>query len=236
MSSVDFDESPATSGTGLLRSKVFTQIEDAILTGKYAPGDGLTEMRLSEEMKVSRTPVREALRQLELEGLVQYIPNKGVVVTGIEWQDIEDIYEIRIRIEGLAACLAAEKITQEELAELEEVVDLTEFYVNKGDFTHLLHLDSQFHDIIFKASKNRPLMHMLKLFHNYVKRARNESLMYPGRSSKVYVEHRNIYLAIKDHDPDMAEKQYVTHIKHTLCNLKKAMMHDNEIADTMNGM
>ena len=219
-----------------LSGRVFQKIREDILSGKYKENDELRENTIGRELGVSRTPVREALRQLELEGLVQYIPNKGVVVTGIEWQDIEDIYEIRIRIEGLAACLAAEKITQEELTELEEVVDLTEFYVNKGDFTHLLHLDSQFHDIIFKASKNRPLMHMLKLFHNYVKRARNESLMYPGRSSKVYVEHRNIYLAIKDHDPDMAEKQYVTHIKHTLCNLKKAMMHDDEIADTMNGM
>ena len=126
MSSVDFDESPVISRTGLLRSKVFSQIEDAILTGKYAPGDGLTEMRLSEEMKVSRTPIREALRQLELEGLVEYVPSKGIVVTGIAWQDIEDIYEIRMRIEGLAASRAAENITDEELKELKDVVDLTD--------------------------------------------------------------------------------------------------------------
>jgi len=224
MSSVDFDESPVISRTGLLRSKVFSQIEDAILTGKYAPGDGLTEMRLSEEMKVSRTPIREALRQLELEGLVEYVPSKGIVVTGIAWQDIEDIYEIRMRIEGLAASRAAENITDEELKELKDVVDLTEFYVNKEDVEHLLSLDNQFHDIIFKASKNRQLTHMLKLFRNYVKRARNESLIYPGRSAKVYTEHKNIYLAIKEHNPTLAEEQYAIHMKNTLCNLKKAMM------------
>ena len=104
-----------------LRIQVFNTLEDAILNGSYKEGDSLNELRLSKSLGVSRTPVREALMQLELEGLVKNIPNKGAVVVGISEQDVEDIYEIRIRIEGLAARLCAEKITDEELEELEEL-------------------------------------------------------------------------------------------------------------------
>lgn len=222
MPSLDFNET-ANGGSGLLRSKVFTQIENDIISGKYKPGESLTEARLCEEMNVSRTPIREALRQLELEGMVQSIPNKGVVVIGIEWQDIEDIYKIKIRIEGLAASLAAENITEEELAELEETIDLTEYYASKNDIKNMVKLDGKFHDIIFKASKNRPLMYMLRTFHNHVKRARGESLNIPGRSQKMLKEHRDIFEAIKSQDKELAEKAYSKHIKNTMNNLKKAM-------------
>ena len=98
-----------------LRIRVFNAIENAILDGEYKDGDSLNELRLSKELGVSRTPVREALMQLELEGLVRNIPNKGAVVVGVTEQDTHDIYEIRIRIEGLAARLCAENITDDEL-------------------------------------------------------------------------------------------------------------------------
>ena len=228
MPSMDLDDHGILAGSGLLRSKVFSQIENDILTGKYKPGESLTEMRLSEDMKVSRTPIREALRQLELEGLVQSIPNKGVVVTGIVWQDIEDIYTIRIRIEGLAAKLAAEKINPAELKDLEDTLDLTEYYANKNNLGQLLRLDGEFHAIIFQASKNRPLMYMMKNFHNYVKRARSESLNMPGRSQKIVAEHRDILEAIKSGNGVLAEKAYIRHIKHTLSTLQKAMMAGEE--------
>lgn len=221
MSARDFEESPLAGDAGLLRTRVFTQIEEDIINGKYKPGESLTEMRLSEEMKVSRTPIREALRKLELEGLVQSIPNKGVIVVGIDWKDIEDIYKIKVRIEGLAARLAAEKITEEELKELGDVLDLTGYYLSKNDVANLLKLDGQFHQIIFQASKSRPLMYLLGTLHNYVKRARNESLTVPGRAEKMLQEHRNIFEAIQKGDAQQAEKAYVKHIRATLGNLKK---------------
>lgn len=112
-----------------LRIQVFNTLEDAILNGSYKEGDSLNELRLSKSLGVSRTPVREALMQLELEGLVKNIPNKGAVVVGISEQDVEDIYEIRIRTEGLAARLCAEKITDEELEELEQCMALQEYYL-----------------------------------------------------------------------------------------------------------
>ncbi|MBR6837247.1 MAG: GntR family transcriptional regulator, partial [Oscillospiraceae bacterium] len=101
-----------------LRIRVFNAIENAILDGEYRDGDSLNELKLSKELGVSRTPVREALMQLELEGLVRNVPNKGAVVIGVTEQDIHDIYEIRIRIEGLAARLCAENITDDELRAL----------------------------------------------------------------------------------------------------------------------
>ena len=160
-----------------LRIQVFNTLEDAILNGSYKEGDSLNELRLSKSLGVSRTPVREALMQLELEGLVKNIPNKGAVVVGISEQDVEDIYEIRIRTEGLAARLCAEKITDEELEELEQCMALQEYYLKKQDSAKEMgELDGEFHRIIFAASKSRPLQNVLTSFHNYIRRARAVSV------------------------------------------------------------
>lgn len=219
MRRLEYDDNDIATGSGLLRSRVFRQIENDIISGKYKLGDSLTEKELSDQMGVSRTPVREAFRQLELEGLVQSIPNKGVIVTGIAQQDIEDIYSIKIAIEGLAARLAAERISAQDLADLEEIVDLMEFYVGKNDIQRLLQLDSRFHEIIFMASKNRPLMLMLTNFHNYVQRARNESLATPGRAKNTLAEHKLILEAIKNGDPNKAEELTKLHVQNTMNNL-----------------
>ena len=172
-----------------------------------------------DELGVSRTPIREAIRQLELEGLVQAIPNKGAVVKGITSQDIEDIYIIRMLIEGLAARWAVEKITPEELEELKETVELEEFYTNKNDSNHLLIFDSKFHDTIFRASKSKTLMHTLSSFHHYVQRARNASMKSPVRAREVLEEHRAILKAFIDKDPDSAEKLTTEHIRNASLNL-----------------
>lgn len=201
------------SGSNSLRGKVFNRLRNDILNGIYKPDENLIETKLSEVLGVSRTPVREAIRQLELEGLVQSIPNKGAVVKGISAQDIEDIYTIRMLIEGLAAKWAAEKITEEELTELREALDLEEFYTSRNDSNHLMQFDNKFHEIIFKASKSKPLMHTLSTFHHYVQRARNASLESPVRAKEVLNEHRAIYLAILARDPDKAEQLTIQHIK-----------------------
>lgn len=219
MARISQDENDANVHS--LRGRVFTQLQNDILNGKYTPGESLIETRLSEELGVSRTPIREAIRQLELEGLVQSIPNKGAVVKGVSAQDIEDIYTIRMMIEGLAARWASEKITDEELAELKEALELEEFYTFKNDANHLLKFDSRFHDIIFRASKSKPLMHMLSTFHLYVQRARNASLESPVRAKEVLEEHKAIMQAIIDHDPDRAEQLTTRHIRNASDNLLK---------------
>jgi len=204
-----------------LHSRVFNQIRNDILNGVYEPGDNLIETKLSEEMGVSRTPVREALRQLELEGLVQSVPNKGVTVKGVSEQDIQDIYTIRMLIEGLAARWAAEKITPSELEELKEAVELEEFYTKKNDYGHLLKFDTRFHDIIFRASKSMPLMHTLSTFHHYVQKARKLSMSSPRRAEEVLEEHKAILQAIIERDADKAERLTTEHVRNASSNLLK---------------
>jgi len=217
LAKIRLDENDSHSNS--LRGRVFAQLENDILNGKYQPGDSLIETKLSDELGVSRTPVREAIRQLELEGLVQSIPNKGAIVKGVSAQDIEDMYTIRMMIEGLAARWAAEKITPEELGELKEAIEFEEFYTLKNDVDHLLKFDSKFHEIIFRASKSKPLMHMLSTFHHYLQRARSASLETPGRAQKVLEEHKAIFQAIMERDAEKAEKLTTEHIKNASSNL-----------------
>lgn len=202
-----------------LRIQVFNALEDAILNGVYQEGDSLNELKLSKSLGVSRTPVREALMQLELEGLVKNIPNKGAVVIGISEQDVEDIYEIRIRIEGLAARLCAEKITPEELEELEQCVALQEYYLKKPDAKEMGALDGDFHRIIFAASKSRPLQTVLTNFHNYIRRARAVSVRVEGRAEESVAEHRAILETISRGDADMAERLTAEHIQNARKNI-----------------
>lgn len=219
MTKVEYEEVETNSGS--LRNRVFSQLQNDILNGLYQPGENLIETRLSEELGVSRTPVREAIRQLELEGLVKFIPNKGAIVRGISAKDIEDIYTIRMLIEGLAARWACEKITPAELMELKEAAELEEFYTAKNDLNHLLQFDSRFHDIIFRACKSKPLMHTLSTFHHYVQRARSVSLNSPERAQKALEEHKAILKAIIERDADKAEKLTTEHVKNASINLLK---------------
>lgn len=115
------------------KNQIYEKIRQDILDDKYTRGQSLVEQKLAKEFGVSRTPIREVLRQLELDGLVESIPNRGVFVVGITHEDINHIYAIRQRIEGLAALWAAEKMTSEELKQMENIYNLMEFYTAKED-------------------------------------------------------------------------------------------------------
>ena len=134
-----------TSQDYSLSGKVFRTLSEQILSGKYQTGDELREVTVGKELGVSRTPVREAFRKLELEGLVTSIPNKGTYVNGISRDDVQDIYMIRSRLEGLAARLATRRITPEQINEMEEMIFLSEFYLKKGMTEQLSNLDGKFH-------------------------------------------------------------------------------------------
>lgn len=202
-----------------LRIRVFNAIENAILNAEYKDGESLNELKISNELGVSRTPVREALMQLELEGLVKNIPNKGAVVVGVSEKDIEDIYAIRISIEGLAAKLSAQKITDEELKALEKITDLQEFYLMKNDTEQIWKLDGDFHKIIYEASRSRPLRFMLTNFHNYIRHARDISVHAQGRAEKTVAEHRAILEAIRNKNAELAEQLTAEHITNAKENL-----------------
>ena len=205
-----------------LTGKVFQKLREDILSGKYKDGDELREIGIGEELGVSRTPVREALRQLELEGLVEIIPNKGASVTGITPKDVIDIYKIRSMMEGLCARWATEHITDEQIEELEEIIFLSEFHSRKasqGNAQHVSELDGQFHVILYKASNSRILEHVLTDFHKYVQMARRLSVGNKDRAEKSIAEHRAILEAIKNKDKDLAEKLANEHIMKVMANL-----------------
>ena len=203
-----------------LSGKVFRTLRDGILTGKYKEGDELREVTIGKELGVSRTPVREALRQLELEGLVTIVPNKGTYVNGISAEDVRDIYMIRIRLEGLAARLAAKRVSQEQIDEMEEMLLLSEFYRKKGMTEQLAQLDGKFHVILYEACGSRMLKHLLTDFHRYVEMARKRSIRTENRAEKSIGEHMKILEAMKQRDEDQAEKLMEEHIMHVVQHLR----------------
>ena len=184
-----------------LGSRVFHMIRENILSGKYDKDEELKEKTIGEELGVSRTPVREALRQLELEGLVTIIPNKGAYVVGISQKDIKDIYEIRSRLEGLCARWAATNISKEQLDEMEENIFLTDFHSSKGNAEQIVELDNRFHEIL------------------YAQRVRKITLSDRTRAVDSNNEHRKIVEALKKHDADFAEKLANQHIMNTIENM-----------------
>lgn len=207
-----------------LGGRVFQRIREDILNGKYQEHDELREAALGKELGVSRTPVREALRQLELEGLVTIIPNRGAYVTGISQKDIWDIYRLRSLLEGLCARWAVEHITEEQLDELEEIILLSEFQLKKGSgfsAEQVTLLDGRFHAVLYEASGSRILSHVLTDFHNYVQSARKSSVISEERARKSIREHKQILRAIRDRDAEMAEQLANEHILHVMQNLKK---------------
>lgn len=203
-----------------LRGQVFDKIRSDILNGKYKRGEELVESSIGKELGMSRTPVREAIRQLELEGLVQLVPNKGAFVTGISEKDVRDIYLIRARLEGLAARMAAKNITPELLDAMEETVVLSEYHAKKEHYEQVCEMDSKFHKLLYKASGSRILEHTLTDFHQYVQRVRMASIMKKRRMEKSNDEHDAILTAIREHDEEKAELVATRHISNTVENLK----------------
>ena len=207
-----------------LGGRVFQKIREDILKGRYKENDELRENTIGKELGVSRTPVREALRQLELEGLVTIIPNRGAYVMGITHKDIWDIFMIRSYLEGLCARWAAENITDEQLDELEETLILSEFQMNREsgfNTDQVTALDGRFHAALYEASGSRMLSRVLTDFHNYVQMARKTSFVSEERARRSIREHRQILRDICDRDGETAEQLANEHIMHVMQNLKK---------------
>ena len=204
-----------------LRGRVFNQLREDILFGKYEKGEELREITIGSRLGVSRTPVREAIRQLELEGLVAIVPNKGAYVTGISEKDIHDIYHIRSYLEGLCARWACEHITKEKLEQLEEIIYLSEFHTEKEHWEQVVELDNKFHETIYEVCESKMLEHILRDFHHYVERVRRISLAQKARANHSNTEHKAILQAIGAKDADLAEKLAHEHIIQTIDNLNR---------------
>ena len=202
-----------------LEEGVFRKLEEEILNGKLKRGDTLQEISLSKRLGVSRTPVRGALHRLAEEGLIEIAPNRGAIVVGIEKDDLVDIYKIRMRLEGLASYEAAHNISDDDKKRLLDSVELSEFYIRKRDLEHLKELDSEFHNIIYRASGNRPLSKTLSELHRNIQKYRKLSLTVPERLEKSVAEHREIFDAIARGDSDAADRLTAQHISAALDNL-----------------
>lgn len=203
-----------------LRGRVYNKIRGDILEGRYKNNDELRELAIGEELGVSRTPVREAFRQLELEGLIRIVPNKGAYVTGITAKDVKDIYMIRSKLEGLAARWAVDNITDEQMEEMEENIYLSEFHARKDHNDQIAILDNRFHEILYEACNSKMLEMQLREYHEYVQRVRRKTLADNHRSTASTNEHKEIMEAIKAKDKDLAEKTANRHIQNAYKNIE----------------
>ncbi|MDD2443676.1 MAG: GntR family transcriptional regulator [Desulfotomaculaceae bacterium] len=195
-----------------LREIVFESLREAIIQGKLRPGERLMEIQLAEEMGVSRTPVREAIRKLELEGFVVMAPRKGAYVSNVSVKDIVDVFEVRSALEGLAAGLAAERITSEEMDQL-EVTLVKISAICQEDIDAIVEGDASFHEIIYRASRNERLTQIITQLQEQIRRFRMTSLSRPGRSKIVLGEHKKIVEAISDRNVDLAQTLAREHIE-----------------------
>ena len=196
-----------------LAQQVFQTLEEDILQGRLKPGEVITELRLSKALGVSRTPIREALQHLEQESLVEIRPNRGAVVLGITRDDLEVIYDMRIRLEGLAASLAAKTADEEQLNAMKEVLDLQEFYVEKNNPDEQEIFDSRFHEMVYEFSGKRILYEVLKNLHRRITRYRRLSVTDMDRARKAITEHREIYEAIRDGNGSLADTLTIRHVE-----------------------
>lgn len=193
-----------------LREIVFDSMREAIISGVLKPGERLMEIQLAEEMGVSRTPVREAIRKLELEGFVVMIPRKGAYVAGVSLKDVADVFEIRAALEGLAAGLAAERITDEEVEQMERVLLFDER--QETSLEQVVESDTDFHALVYKASRNDRLVQILGNLREHFQRFRSTSLAVPGRLKLAIEEHRAIVEALGQHDVAGATELATQHI------------------------
>lgn len=206
--------------TASLGDQVFERLENDIIQGVYPRGELLTEQALAQELGVSRTPIREALRQLEQERLIESA-GKGSRVLGITQEDLMDIMTVRERVEGLAASFAARNLTPEGLGELTEIVDLQDFYFSREDAEHLHQVDDRFHDTVCRLSRRAVLIDTLMPLLRKTRRYRKLSLEDWSRTTKTRQEHLAIYQAIAAKDAELAETLMAQHISNAKTHMMK---------------
>ena len=206
-----------------LADQVFEKLENDIILGTYPRGEVLTELKLVEQLGVSRTPIREALRRLEQEHLIQD-SGKGSIVLGITVEDLEDIMNIRQHIEALAAYYATLNMTPDKLQELAHIIDLQDFYYSKWDIEHLRQADDAFHDAICNLSGRNVIMDTLIPLHRKTRRYRKIAMEDKWRTSHTLEEHHAIFDAIAAGDAELARQRTATHIE----NAKAHMMGGNK--------
>ena len=191
---------------------LFETLRDDILKQKIENGTKLTEAAVCEMYGVSRTPVREAFQKLELDGLIDIIPNKGAFVRGLTLQDIKDMYELRKAYEVICVQFAIDRITDDAMTKLKESYDLMEFFRIKEDPDKFMQMNTQFHQILYSATGNRMLQHVLTSYQVYTKNTKLSHEYIREYFDEVLAEHKAIYEGIVNKDKEAAAKAAAIHM------------------------
>ena len=204
-----------------LRDVVFNKLRQAILRGELKPGERLMEIQLANKLGVSRTPIREALRKLELEGLVNMVPRKGAEVADITEKSLRDVLEVRKALEELSVQLACEKITEEEIEELKRVAERFKDTLDDQDVTKIAEADVAFHDVIYTATDNQKLILLLNNLREQMYRYRVEYLKKEEAYPQLIAEHEELIDNISKRNKEEATRIMCEHI-------------DNQVATVIN--
>ena len=196
-----------------LPQDLFQKLRDDILQENIRDGEKLSEQFICNKYNVSRTPVREALQKLELDGLIEIIPNRGAFVKGFTKQDLADIYVMRAEYESIALRWAIERMTPKQLEQLREVSEFMEFYTMKGDAGKIFQLNSYFHQLIYSMSGNRVLQHILASYEVYTEKVRKKHAYPQEHLDIIAKEHQDIFDAINARDKDAASEAAYNHVK-----------------------
>lgn len=206
-----------------LREVVCETLRDAIRKGVLKPGERLMEIQLAEELGVSRTPVREAIRKLELEGYVIMMPRRGTYVANLSIRDVNEVFEIRTSLDSLASGLAAERITDEELERLQRLLVAIGGYIEANDMEKIVETDTEFHDLLYQASRNSRLVGIIFNLREQLTRFRSTSMSFPGRLKATLEEHRRIVEAIAQGDVQEAQAAAEYHMEKSEQTLLSSM-------------
>ena len=219
-----------------LREVVCESLREAIRKGILKPGERIMEIQLAEELGVSRTPVREAIRKLELEGYVVMMPRRGTYVANMSIRDINEIFEIRTALESLSNGLAAEHITDEELEHLQRLLVIIGGYIKEGNMEKIVETDIEFHDLMYHAARNQRLVGIISNLRDQLTRFRTLSMSHPGRLEATLEEHKAIVEAIANGDRRSASKAAERHMENSEKTLLQAMEAMKEKRSKAKGM
>lgn len=209
---MDFNQAMDMSNVKPIRDIVYEYLRKAVMDGELKPGERIIEKEYAEKMKISRTPIREALRKLESEGFVEYIPRKGVVVKGFTVKDIVEIYAIRRSLEGLAMRYVVENISEQELVKLKSLVKDMEEADKEGRIEDVFSTCKEFNEVILNASRMPRLRDLINTLHEYLERFRRITMAKSTRRADAINEHRLILQAIINKDGKAAEALVWDHL------------------------
>lgn len=209
------------TGDASLADEIADVLRDRIINGQYAMGEKLIENKIAGELKVSRTPVRDAFKQLMKEQLVEYIPNKGCFAKGFSQKDMADIYAVRKSVEQLAITWAIENADEEKLDALKYQLDLMGFYTKNNAYEKLLEANEVFHNMIYQMTGSRFMVQILKTYQDYVHIARKSTLKKEENLPAIFKEHEAIYNAIAARDIPAAIEAVGRHMDRTSVRAKE---------------